>query len=182
MSENPVPPPLSGQVGPPVTEGPDVRLDEDGGLPWRPVSPRLAALRTVAVSLWFALPVVAAAALAVLVWSWFWVAVVVLVLLLGWLLWVVRRQVPAISWAELDEELVIRRGLAFRSLVSVPYGRLQYVDVQSGPLARRFGLAEVELHTASPSSGGAIPGLPLAEAEALRTRLAARGESQRAGL
>jgi membrane protein YdbS with pleckstrin-like domain len=43
-------------------------------------------------------------------------------------------------------------------------------------------MATVELHTASPQSGGQIPGLPTAEAEALRERLAARGESQRAGL
>jgi membrane protein YdbS with pleckstrin-like domain len=43
-------------------------------------------------------------------------------------------------------------------------------------------MADVELHTASPQSGGSIPGLPIEEAEALRTRLAARGEAQRAGL
>ena len=96
--------------------------------------------------------------------------------------WLIRRQVPAISWAELEEELVIRKGRIVRTLVSVPYGRLQYVDVQSGPLSRRLGMADVELHTASPESGGSIPGLPIEEAEALRTRLAARGEAQRAGL
>ncbi|MGL5928831.1 MAG: PH domain-containing protein, partial [Dermatophilaceae bacterium] len=100
----------------------------------------------------------------------------------GWGCWLVRRQVSAISWVELDEEIVIRRGRLFRTLVSVPYGRLQYVDIQSGPLARAFGIAQCEIHTASPESGGSIPGLPVAEAEALRARLAARGEAQRAGL
>jgi membrane protein YdbS with pleckstrin-like domain len=64
----------------------------------------------------------------------------------------------------------------------VRHGGLLDVAVPSGPLSRRFGMPEVELHTASPESGGSIPGLPLAEAEALRTRLAARGEAQRAGL
>jgi membrane protein YdbS with pleckstrin-like domain len=109
--------------------------------------------------------------------------VVVVVLLAGAVgTWVVRRQVSAITWTELEEELVVRRGRLFRTLVSVPYGRLQYVDVQSGPLSRRLGMARVELHTASPESGGHIPGLPIEEAEALRTRLAARGEAQRAGL
>ena len=43
-------------------------------------------------------------------------------------------------------------------------------------------LASCEIHTASPESGGLLPGLPVAEAEALRSRLAARGEAQRAGL
>ena len=92
------------------------------------------------------------------------------------------RQVSAISWVELDEEIVIRKGRMLRTLVSVPYGRLQYVDIQSGPLARANGIASCEIHTASPESGGSLPGLPVAEAEALRSRLAARGEAQRAGL
>ena len=105
------------------------------------------------------------------------------VLLVGlWAAWLVSRQVSAISWVELDEEIVIRKGRMFRSLVSVPYGRLQYVDIQSGPLARANGIASCEIHTASPESGGSLPGLPVAEAEALRSRLAARGEAQRAGL
>jgi membrane protein YdbS with pleckstrin-like domain len=123
------------------------------------------------VALWLVLswqPLLYGAGLVVLVWVW--------------LLWLVRRQVSAISWAEQAEELVIRRGRLWRSLVSVPYGRLQLADMESGPVARHFGLASVQIHTASPRSGGSIPGLPVEEAEALRTRLTERGESQRAGL
>jgi membrane protein YdbS with pleckstrin-like domain len=151
-------------------------------MPWRPVSARLATAR-VLVLLACAVPAtVLALVLAVWVWEWLWAAVGLLVLAAAWGTWVVRRQVPAISWAEGAEELVIRRGRIFRSLVSVPYGRMQFVDVESGPLERRFGLATVQLHTASPESGAQLPGLPTAEAEALRTRLAARGETQRAGL
>ena len=71
---------------------------------------------------------------------------------------------------------------AWRSLVSIPYGRLQYADMGSGPVERRLGLASVTIHTANPASGGTVPGLPLPEAEALRERLTARGEAQRAGL
>ena len=145
-------------------------------------SPRLATTRTIGLVAVLAPPALGLLVLALVVWAWFWVGVALVLVALGWGLWVVHRQVGAISWAELPEELVIRKGRLFRTLVSVPYGRLQYVDVQSGPLSRRFGMAEVELHTASPESGGSIPGLPLAEAEALRTRLAARGEAQRAGL
>ena len=99
-----------------------------------------------------------------------------------WAVWLVGRQVTAISRVELDEEIVIRKGRMLRTLVSVPYGRLQYVDIQSGPLERAFGIASCEIHTASPESGGSLPGLPVAEAEALSSRLAARGEAQRAGL
>jgi membrane protein YdbS with pleckstrin-like domain len=159
-----------------------VRLHEDGAVPWQPVSPRLVVARSLVLLATTALPLVGAVVLAVLVTSWAWLAVVVVLAALACGLWVVRRQVPAITWAEGPEELVIRRGRLFRSLVSVPYGRLQFVDLQSGPLLRRLGMATIELHTASPASGGSIPGLPTELAEGLRERLAARGESQRAGL
>jgi membrane protein YdbS with pleckstrin-like domain len=151
-------------------------------MPWRPVSPKLATARLVALSSVVVPLLVVLLVLTVLVWSWFWVGVVLALVGLAVGAWLIHRQVPAITWAEGAEELVVRRGRMFRTLVSVPYGRLQFVDVESGPLERRFDLATVELHPASPLTGGQIPGLPTAEAEALRERLAARGESQRAGL
>ncbi len=160
----------------------EVRLRGDDGMPWRPVSPKLITARLLVLGAFAAPLLVLFSALAVGVWSGFWVPAGVVVVVFAWVLWVIRRQVPAISWAEGPEELVVRRGRLFRSLVSVPYGRLQYVDLQSGPLARKFDMATIELHTASPESGGRIPGLPTAEAEALRERLSIRGESQRAGL
>ena len=64
----------------------------------------------------------------------------------------------------------------------VPYGRMQYVDVQSGPLEQAFKIASVHLHTASPGTSARIPGLPAAEAARLRDRLTSLGESQAAGL
>lgn len=164
-----------------VTPGPEVTL-RGGDLGWRPVSPALATVRLLVLGAVLVLPLLATVVVALLVTSWVWLGTLALVVVGLWGLWLIRRQVSAISWVELDEEIVIRKGRVFRSLVSVPYGRLQYVDIQSGPLARAFGIASCEIHTASPESGGSLPGLPTAEAEALRTRLAARGEAQRAGL
>ena len=169
----------------PIDQSPspdEVRLFGDSGMPWRPVSPKLATARLLVLSVFLVPPLLILLALSVFVWTWFWVGAVLFAAALAGGAWVISRQVPAITWAEGAEELVVRRGRMFRTLVSVPYGRLQFVDVQSGPLGRRFDMATVELHTASPQSGGQIPGLPTAEAEALRERLAARGESQRAGL
>lgn len=173
----PTPPPAapSGQPGPVVTL-------HGGDLAWRPVSPALRTVRLITLAVVAAVPLVATVLLALLVTPWVWLGTLVVVLVAAWSAWVVHRQVSAISWVELDEEIVIRKGRLFRSLVSVPYGRLQYVDIGSGPLARAFGIASCEIHTASPESGGSLPGLPVEEAEALRTRLAARGEAQRAGL
>jgi uncharacterized protein len=76
----------------------------------------------------------------------------------------------------------VRRGVMFRSLVVVPYGRMQFVDVEAGPLARKLGYASVQLHTASPATDASIPGLVPDEAARLRDRLARRGEARLAGL
>ncbi|HEY7718333.1 MAG TPA: PH domain-containing protein [Pedococcus sp.] len=160
-----------------------VRLYGDDGPHWHGVSPRLATARSL-VTTAFCLPVAVVATVLGLVLD---VTPLLAVgagalLVWAWLLWLVRRQVSSISFAEQGEELVIRRGRLWRTLVSIPYGRLQLADLESGPVSRRFGLATVEIHTAAARSGGSIPGLPLAEAEALRARLTERGESQRAGL
>jgi hypothetical protein len=86
------------------------------------------------------------------------------------------------GYAERDDDLLIRRGIMFRRLVVVPYGRLQYLDVERGPLDRMFGLASLQLHTASAGSDATVDGLPEQVAEELRDRLAARGEARLAGL
>ena len=64
----------------------------------------------------------------------------------------------------------------------IPYGRMQFVDVVSGPLARRLGFARVVLHTAAAASDAALPALPVARAQQLRDRLVALGEARQAGL
>ena len=76
----------------------------------------------------------------------------------------------------------MRAGRIWRRMVVVPYGRLQYVDVDEGPIARMFGLASVQLHTASAGTDSQIPGLEAAEAARLRDRLTERGQAQLAGL
>jgi len=159
----------------------DVTL-RGGDLPWRPVSPMLARVRLITLGVVVLVLLLVTGLVGLLVTRWALLGALAVVLGGLWAAWLVTRQVSAISWVELEEEIVIRKGRMFRSLVSVPYGRLQYVDIQSGPLARAFGIASCEIHTASPESGGSLPGLPVAEAEALRSRLAARGEAQRAGL
>jgi hypothetical protein len=92
------------------------------------------------------------------------------------------RRFRAWGYAERAEDLLVRRGVMVRRLSVVPYGRMQFVDVVAGPLERRWGLATVRLHTAAAASDARVPGLPAAEAERLRDRLAMLGESRAAGL
>jgi membrane protein YdbS with pleckstrin-like domain len=81
-----------------------------------------------------------------------------------------------------DDDLLFRKGIMFQRFVAVPYGRMQLVDVNRGPLDRGLGLSELKFVTAAAATGVTIPGLPEAEAEELRDRLVALAESRRAGL
>jgi membrane protein YdbS with pleckstrin-like domain len=149
---------------------------------FRPVSTGLVKARIVTGALWLAPFILASVIVAALVTPWVWIVAAVLVVLLGWEMWLAPRQVRALGYAERDDDLLIRKGILFRSMVVVPYGRMQFVDVKAGPLDRAFGIATVQLHTASASTDATIPGLTPADAELLRDRLASRGESRLSGL
>jgi len=88
------------------------------------------------------------------------------------------------SWgyAEREEDLIVRRGLLFRRVSVVPYGRMQFIDVTAGPVDRLFGLATVQLHTAAAATDARIPGLLRRDADQLRDRLASVGEARATGL
>jgi membrane protein YdbS with pleckstrin-like domain len=156
---------------------------EPAGVSWRPVSPRLATARLATAAIVLGVPLLGGVVAAL--WSGLaglWAIPAVSLLLLGWCALLVPRQVRAMGYAERADDLLIRKGILFRSMVVVPYGRMQYVDVQAGPLARAYGIAQVQLHTASPGTDAAIDGLPADEATRLRDQLASRGEARLAGL
>lgn len=150
---------------------------------WTSVSPRLAAVRRMILVIQLAVVAVALAVAAVLTsWNALWVGLII-PLLAGGFSWIaIGRQVAAWGYAERADDLLIKRGLMFRQLVVVPYGRMQFVDVQAGPLERAFDVAQVQLHTASAGSDARIPGLNAVEAARLRDRLASRGQARLAGL
>jgi membrane protein YdbS with pleckstrin-like domain len=92
------------------------------------------------------------------------------------------RRVRAIGYRLREDDLLFRRGIMFQRFVAVPYGRMQLVDINRGPLARAVGLSELKLVTAAAASNVTIPGLPEQDAEALRDSLVSLAESRRAGL
>ncbi|MEJ2579223.1 MAG: PH domain-containing protein [Kineosporiaceae bacterium] len=153
------------------------------GVVWTTVSPRLVVLRRLLVTGPMLLLAAAGVAVPLLVGAATGAvlgALPLIALILIW--WLVGRQVGAIGYAERAEDLLIRRGVMFRRIVVVPYGRMQYVDVHAGPVERLFGLARVQLHTASAGTDAWIPGLLPGEAARLRDRLASRGQARLAGL
>jgi uncharacterized protein len=104
---------------------------------------------------------------------------------LGLLLWgwpMLGRNWRSWRYAERADDLLISRGVLWCEETVVPYGRMQLVEVTSGPVERHFGLASVQLHTAAAATDARIPGLDPEEAERLRDRLTQLGEARSAGL
>ena len=152
------------------------------GVRFHPVSRKLVRARVLTAALALIVPFGGAVVAALLLSPWWWLAAAAMALIFGWELWLAPRQVRALGFAERQHDLMIRKGILFRSLVVVPYGRMQFVDVTAGPLDRLFGIAKVQLHTAASVTDAQIPGLPPAEAELLRDRLATRGEARLSGI
>lgn len=154
------------------------------GEPWQRPDPALKSVRRIVV----VATIVATTAGAAVGLGFLWEAAGVLlafglgVVAVVWALLLIPRNYRSWGYAERDDDLFVTHGVMFKRLAVVPYGRMQYVDVESGPIERRFGLATVQLHTASPATNAKIPGLPAAEAARLRDRLSALGEAQAAGL
>lgn len=155
---------------------------EPDDAPWQYVSRKLITARIVTLWIWFAIPIVGLGVLAVLTSPWVWIAPAALLLLGLWLTWIIYRQVTAHAWSEREDDLVVKKGRMWRTVTVVPYGRMQYVEVEAGPLMRGLGIARVQLHTASPGTDASISGVPESEAARLRDRLSSRGEAQLAGL
>lgn len=152
------------------------------GVEFSHVSKSLATVRLMGVGLSLFVPLVVFVVLGFLVDAWFYVGVGVCLLIFLWLLWLIPRQVDAMQFATTETDFLVRRGIMFRKLDIVPYGRIQYVDVKEGPIARWLGIAGVQLHTASASTDAFLDGLPATDAADLRDLLVANGASNLSGL
>jgi membrane protein YdbS with pleckstrin-like domain len=158
------------------------RLDLQG-VEWRRVSPRYV---LVDIGGTFVVMIICAAlgSIPVLVSGvtplWLIPAVIVVVMLV--VIAFIPRRVRSIGYQLRDDDLLFRRGLLFQRFVSVPYGRMQLVDITRGPISRALGLSDLHFVTAAASSGVVIPGLQVADAEELRDHLVAVAETRRAGL
>ena len=76
------------------------------------------------------------------------------------------------SYRVAERGLWIKRGVVFRSEISVPKSRVQHTDVSQGPLQRRFDLATLVLHTAGTQHAAvSLGGLSHTAALAIRDHL-----------
>jgi len=87
--------------------------------------------------------------------------------------WLGLRRHACTRWRLDGDGYALRRGRLWRHETFVPRSRVQHLDIQHGPIERRFKLATLVIHTAgSRNSAVATAGLDAQDAERLRDHLA----------
>ena len=100
-------------------------------------------------------------------------ALAVLVLLPAWGAWLAYRQFAFTRWRLDGDGYALRRGRLWQQETFVPKSRVQHIDLQRGPIERRFGLSTLVVHTAGTRQNAvSTAGLDADDAEALRDHLA----------
>ena len=135
------------RAGSPVADGRD-----------RPLDPRSIVVSRISAAIWLLVLAVPLGVVATfsLLWTGF-AAGTLLRVGLGalafaafalWCLWWPAVRYRHVSYRLNERGLWIRRGVVWRSEISVPKSRVQHTDVSRGPIERRFELATLVLHTA----------------------------------
>jgi uncharacterized protein len=110
-----------------------------------------------------------------LIGDWGWVLpVAVLVLMAFSLGWYQPARYRRWRWRLTDLALDLRHGVLVHRRETVPYFRIQQIDVIQGPVDRWLRLATLAVTTASASGSVALPGIPADDAPAVRAELLGR--------
>lgn len=89
-------------------------------------------------------------------------------------IFLVDRQFACWRYQLREFDVVIHKGLFWRSERYIARDRIQHIDINAGPVDRRFGLVQVVIYAAGiAGSVGLIPGLTPEDAEWLKEQLLA---------
>ena len=106
--------------------------------------------------------------------------------LVVWCIWwaaLLPRRTRALGYSLRPNHLMARQGVLFRHVTSIPYGRIQYVDVDSGPLERAHHLVRLTIRTAGvTASKVTLYGIPAEHGQQLRELLIRRADERMAAL
>jgi hypothetical protein len=75
------------------------------------------------------------------------------------------------TWALWPLALELRRGVVVERATSIPYERIQQIDVERGPIERLLGLSQLVVRTAAATTDASLYGLAPEVADQLRDRL-----------
>lgn len=79
-----------------------------------------------------------------------------------------------------EHDLSLRSGVITHRVESLPFSRIQHVNVNRGPIERSLGLATLQVSTAGPDIS--IPGLTQADAERIKLLVTERAGAADAGV
>lgn len=106
-------------------------------------------------------------------WGWLVAAagLLLVAVLLGWYPPVRFRRW---RWRLTELAMALERGVLVHHRTSVPYFRIQQIDVLQGPVDRLLGLATLQVTTAAATGTVSLPGIPHDDAPGVRAELLAR--------
>ncbi|MBX3313876.1 MAG: PH domain-containing protein [Actinobacteria bacterium] len=142
----------------------------------RPLSPRVQVLWQLPFAV-LAIVVLLAAAIALAAGAPTGVGVVLLVLtglFLVLLVTVPKARYRNWSYRLSADQLDIRKGIVVKEESTVPYFRVQHIDIRRGPLERWRNVVSLDISTASPSTDSTLPGIDPADADRIRAYVLAR--------
>ena len=89
--------------------------------------------------------------------------ITILMLLLSLIVMIICRTWASIYWKNygfelLDDKIIVKRGVIGKRKVSIPYDRIQNVNVVQGVMERIFGVSNIQIETAGGSGSGASGG------------------------
>jgi len=77
-------------------------------------------------------------------------------------------------WQLTELAIELRFGVLVRTQETVPYFRIQQIDITAGPVDRLLGLASLQVTSASASGSATLPGIAADHAPEVRAELLAR--------
>lgn len=170
-------------------EVPPDALPSADDLDWQPLHPRFVRRLQAGALLRIAVFVAAAAAISLIATSgdgeplagvvaWLLAAMwAVVAVLSAWALVWPMIAVPRRGYVVREKDILHRSGVLWRSVKAVPFNRVQHTKTDSGPLDRRFGLANLSVFPAG-AGGQKIRGLGADTAEELRVYVSARIDAE----
>ena len=140
-----------------------------------PLDPRYKSMMRLVAAIFAVVLLIAATVAEIAIPGWTGVIWLPVVLVAAYIvLYLPMRRYAARGYSLEEERLRVVRGLLFHSDTIVPFGRVQHIDVDQGPLERGFGLATLTVHTAgSHNASVSLPGLAHDDALAMREEIRA---------
>lgn len=147
----------------------------DDNDPLTQLDPAYKSVMRIVTAIWLAILLVPVVVAEVAIPGWNGIVAIPYLLLAAAILFrLPQRRWQARGYVMAEERLRVVRGLLFHSDTVVPFGRVQHIDVDQGPLERAHDIATLTVHTAGSHNGSVhLPGLKHADALAMRDAIRA---------